>query len=95
MINDSIEFNTELSEQYEDLRLFAIDKQTIQAQQGYMWFVCKGMLSWLVEKSTNKVDVQPIQMKGKDLQLLHQPQIMQTIADILLKKIKVRNQWSR
>lgn len=91
MIKDSIELNDELIKQYEGLRLFAVSKQPTQCQQGYMWFVCKGMMSWLVEKSaTEKADA-PLQVEKNDLQPLLYPQIMQTIADILLKKIKVRN----
>ena len=96
MINDSVELNAELIKQYEGLRLFAVDKQTTRRQQGYMWFVCKGMTSWLIEKFANeKAYAHPVRMEKNDLLPPHQPLIMQTITDILLKKINGRNQWSR
>ncbi len=94
MINE-IKFSDEIIKQYENLRLFAIDKQPIQYHWDYMYIVHKGMMSWLIEKTVNKKENNhSIQMNQRnDLHFQYSSQIMGTIVDILIKKIRTRNKW--
>ena len=89
MTYDFIEFKDIFIKQYESLRLVATNKQVAQHQQSYIFFVSKGMVSWLIEESDDKkITKQSLQMEKNDFQLSHQPQLMGTIIGILLKKHK-------
>ena len=85
------EYNSELIEQYEELRLSAADGRTYRSQRGYSWLLQQGMLSWLIETSTHKrVKTEPSPIEENNLKPLHQTQIMQAVTDILIKKIRVK-----
>jgi hypothetical protein len=81
-------------ERYESLRLFALDRQQKHWKRDHTQFIRKGMSSWIAEE-TIKTPVEPKTNPGfsnanqkNDFQSDCEPQIMQTIADILFKKIK-------
>lgn len=86
-------------ERYESLRVLALDRQQkhIHWQNDHTRFIHTGMSSWIAEETTKapvepKVDVAFVNFDQKnDFQPDCEPQLMQTIADILLKKIKENN----
>lgn len=79
------------------MRLFAVEKQKMQCQWGFTWFLNKGMCSWIAEKiihmsKEQKTNIKLVQENNKgDFQCDREPKLMQIIADILLKKIKDRS----
>lgn len=87
---------TLIIERYESLRLFALDRQKtqIQWQNDYTRFVREGMSSWIVKGVIKMPDEPKVDLVIGDIdpkidsQLYCKPQITQTIADILFKKIK-------
>lgn len=92
MIENSYK-TTDLIKQYENLRL-AKDQKTTQDQQEYFCLICKGVISWMIEINANMLKKQKSTIENSprmDLEGNFQPKqskISQTIADILLKKIK-------
>lgn len=84
----------DLTKQYESLRLSAENQQITQYQQEYFCFICKGMISWMVEIDADMLKKQKsITEKSPRMNLEgafqpKQSQISQIITDILFKKIK-------
>ncbi len=88
--------NNVLVERYETLRSFALDRQGVVAQRksDYMRFIRNGMGAWIDEEAI-KVPDQPTSeavfaktTENSDFHPCCEPQILQTIAGILFKKIK-------
>ena len=88
--------NTIFVERYESLRLFALGRQemAIQHQNDYLLFIRKGMNAWIADKAIKAPDAPTAEVVFEEIaqknafQTNCEPQIMQTIADILFKKIK-------
>ena len=92
-MKSTIDNETLIIERYESLRLFALDRQQKHWKSDHAQFIRKGMSSWIVEETIKtpveaKTDVGFANTNKNDCQSDCGPQIMQTIADILFKKIK-------
>jgi hypothetical protein len=81
--------NEELIKEYENLRLFAIDRK--EFQQGYNWLVHKGMVLWMSNKTADIMRGQTANLsffEDNQFKKAQNSEIKKTIVDIILKKIR-------
>lgn len=95
-MESTISNETHIIERYENLRSVALNRSQkhFHWQNNHLRFIRNGMSFWIVEETINtlvkpKVDTALVNVDQQiDFQSDCDPQIMQTIADILFKKIK-------